>query len=151
MMGHHQDTWFLSGKPKRETPHLSFWEMLELECKLGLMQWANSVKQRMVGARRREQELDRQNLLLAGGRLWPQRLTSGARSLPETTRHVEWEISDREVEQLALRAVTRFSRLEPDEAEQAWADWKQELQLRLPPYAAEEAIRRADELRGLLL
>jgi hypothetical protein len=62
---------------------------------------------------------------------------------------VEWEISDREIETLAVKAVTQFSSLDGHAAQQAWLTWRQELELRLPPYAAAEVARRAEQLRQM--
>jgi hypothetical protein len=60
---------------------------------------------------------------------------------------LEWEISDREIETLALKAVTEFGAMPPPEAERAWSQWRRELELHLPPYAAAEVARRAEQLR----
>ena len=62
---------------------------------------------------------------------------------------LEVHVTDRQVEALAVRALTRFAGLPPDEADRQWEAWRQELHARLPPYAAAEVERRADELRGL--
>jgi hypothetical protein len=58
-------------------------------------------------------------------------------------------VTDRQVETLAVRALTRFAGLPPEEADRQWDAWRRELHVRLPPYAAAEVERRADELRGL--
>lgn len=62
---------------------------------------------------------------------------------------LDWAISDRQIEVLALRAVTQFQALPPEERERAWAAWRRELGLRLPPYAASEVARRAQALCDL--
>jgi hypothetical protein len=67
-------------------------------------------------------------------------------ALPAT---VEWEISDRQIEAFAVKAVTQFEALPPGEAQQQWLAWRRELELRLPPYAAAEVARRVEQLRQL--
>lgn len=62
---------------------------------------------------------------------------------------LQWEITDSQIERLAVKAVTQFARLSGDESERAWALWRRELTLRLPPLAAAEVLRRADELRRM--
>ena len=62
---------------------------------------------------------------------------------------LEVHVTDRQVEALAVRALTRFASLAPDEADRQWEAWRRELHARLPPYAAAEVERRSDELRGL--
>ena len=104
-------------------------------------------------------EVETQRLLLERERLRRERLTgSPPASLPAPPApapghpgppRLEAHVSDRDVETLALRAVTRFAALEPAEAERQWARWRAELASRLPPYAAAEVARRADELRGM--
>jgi len=69
---------------------------------------------------------------------------------PAGTPALDVHITDQQIESLALRAVTRFSSLEPSEAERMWARWRQELSERLPVYAVQEVTRRAEELRELL-
>ena len=66
----------------------------------------------------------------------------------ETTA-LEVHVSDRQVEALAVRALTRFAVLPPDEADRQWEVWRRELHVRLPPYAAAQVEARADELRRL--
>lgn len=79
-----------------------------------------------------------------------QALTSSAiTSSAVTSSALEVHVSDHQIETLAVRALTRFAGLSPDEADQRWEEWKRELYVRLPPYAAAEVERRADELRGL--
>lgn len=56
-------------------------------------------------------------------------------SRPEPTA-LEAHVSDQQMEVLALRALTRFSNLPPDEEERRWDEWRRELHARLPPYAA---------------
>ena len=65
------------------------------------------------------------------------------------TGGLEVYVSDRQVETLAVRALTRFSNLPPDEADRQWEAWRQELHVRLPSYAAAQVEARADELRRL--
>jgi len=62
---------------------------------------------------------------------------------------LEVHVSERQVETLALRALTRFAALPPSEAERRWEEWRRELHLRLPPYAAAEVEQRVEELREL--
>ena len=64
-------------------------------------------------------------------------------------QRLEEYITDRQIETLALRALTRFAGLVPEEADRQWEEWRRELYVRFPPYAAAEVERRADELRGL--
>jgi hypothetical protein len=68
--------------------------------------------------------------------------------LPEPAPAVEPHITEREIARLALRAATRFSQLEPQAADKAWARWEQEVRYRFPSYAAEEIIERANEMSG---
>ena len=65
------------------------------------------------------------------------------------TGALEVHVSDRQIETLAVRALTRFSNLPPDEADRQWEAWRRELHARLPPYAAAQVEARADELREL--
>jgi hypothetical protein len=99
------------------------------------------------------QETEVERLLVERERLRRQRLPgaldAGVPLTPALPASVEWEIDDRQVEALALKAVTRFAGLLPEEAERAWAAWRRELGLRLPPYAAAEVARRAEALRDL--
>jgi len=99
------------------------------------------------------QETEIERLLLEREQLRQQRWMSGlpgadppSLALPAV---IEWEINERQIESLAVKAVTRFSQLPPAEAQRAWARWRRELGVRLPPYAAAEVARRAQELRGL--
>ncbi len=105
-------------------------------------------------------EMETQRLLLERDQLRRQRLTGTvptpspslpipAANIPTSQALLETHISDREIETLALRAVTRFASLEPFEAQREWARWRQELEARFPAYAAQEIAARADELRGL--
>lgn len=68
----------------------------------------------------------------------------------EAYEEAEEYISDRQIETLALKAVTRFAALEPDEADRQWRRWREELFRRFPEYAAEEIAQRTDEMRGLV-
>lgn len=68
-------------------------------------------------------------------------------ALPEPA--IEWMISSREIEKEAVQAVTQIRRLVPELQEAAWAQWRQELFLRLPTYAAQEVAQRARHLRDL--
>src|SRR4051794_32338579 len=52
------------------------------------------------------------------------------------------EISDEEIEARALEAVAQFGNLPPDQLEARWKAWEQEVEQDLPPYPAEEVIRR---------
>lgn len=62
---------------------------------------------------------------------------------------VETEITDQDIEAFALKAVVRLSQVPADQVEAAWEAWRDELVRRLPPFAASEVIRRAEELRQL--
>jgi hypothetical protein len=98
-------------------------------------------------------QAEMERLQLERERLRRQRLqqglpTTGA-TLAALPPAVEWEISDQEIEALAVKAVTHFGALESSEAERAWLTWRRELELRLPPYAAAEVARRAEQLRPL--
>jgi hypothetical protein len=99
------------------------------------------------------QEAEVERLLLERERLRSQRQRAplgGSDVLPlALPAAVEWDLDDRQIETMAVKAVTRFSALPPPEAERAWAAWHRELRLRLPPYAAAEVARRAEALRGL--
>lgn len=111
-----------------------------------------------------QDELERERLLLARTRLrqipppasqvldLAHSTSTDTRSLAAeaATPSVEVEISDRQIDALALKAVTRFAALPAEEAERAWETWKHELRRRLPPYAAMEVACRAEALRGLL-
>ena len=97
-------------------------------------------------------EVEMEGLLLERDRLQAQRRE--ARRLPEPGRAAlsggaEPHIDDREIEALAVKAVARFGRLDGNEAESAWAAWREELRKRFPRYAAAEVERRAAELRAL--
>jgi hypothetical protein len=69
---------------------------------------------------------------------------------PQGAPALETHLTDRQIEVLALRAVSRFAALEPSKAEQEWAHWRGEVERRFPPYAAAEVVRRAAELRTLI-
>ncbi len=107
---------------------------------------------RIVGA-----DMETQRLLLEREQLRRERLaqppaaTNVALALPAPVEPVALEVhvSDRQIETLAVRALTRFAGLPPDEADRRWEQWRRELHVRLPPYAAAEVERRANELRGL--
>jgi hypothetical protein len=94
-----------------------------------------------------------ERLLLERERLRRQRLqqalAGGGSLLAGQPAVVEWEISDREIESMAVKAVTQFAGLEPYAAQQAWSAWRRDLELRLPPYAAHEVARRAEQLRQM--
>ena len=65
-------------------------------------------------------------------------------ALPAPTRPgLEAHVSHGEVEKLALRAVQRYGNLPWDEAEDAWEDWREELQDRYPIATADEIYNRA--------
>ena len=81
---------------------------------------------------------------LAGIRLMPSG-GDGVLSSP-----IELQVSDKLIEQLAVRAVTRFSQLPENEAERAWADWERDLKARLPAYVVADVVRRSQELRQQL-
>lgn len=109
---------------------------------------------RIIGA-----DLETQRLLLEREQLRRERLglppaaPTATRALPAPAEPepaaLEVHVSDRQVETLALRALTRFADLPPDEADRRWEQWRRELRLRLPSYAAAEVERRAEELRDL--
>ena len=109
---------------------------------------------RIIGA-----DLETQRLLKERDQLRRERLGHPAAGLPTVPAlappggpepaALEAHVSDQQMEALAVRALTRFSNLPPDEEERRWDEWRRELHVRLPPYAAQEIERRADELRGL--
>jgi len=66
------------------------------------------------------------------------------------TEPFEVDITDRQIETLALRAVVRFAKLSGREAEDGWAAWRRELRRRLPAFTADEVASRADELRRMV-
>lgn len=102
------------------------------------------------GVRVIQQDVQIERLLTERDRIRHQRQLadlSDCPSLPDPV--IEWAISDREIERQALQAVTQLQRLAPELQEAAWAQWRQELALRLPTYAAVEVARRAAELRDL--
>ena len=109
---------------------------------------------RIIGA-----DLETQRLLLEREQLRRERMglppaaPPAALALPAPGRPgpaaLEVHVSDRQVETLALRALTRFAALPPGEAERRWDEWRRELHLRLPPYAAAQVERRVEELREL--
>jgi hypothetical protein len=133
---------------KREIHRLSIWELLDAEWNAGLMQWANDVKQRLIAAKRQELNLERQNLALSGGYLWPDSLNTGPPYLPSPPAALEPHVSDREIESLALRLATQSAPWDP--AGDRHPPTVEDLVDRLPPYAAAEVRRRAEELRRLL-
>jgi hypothetical protein len=98
------------------------------------------------------QETEVERLLLERERLRSQRLNGAGAvmevPLPAPTG-VEWDIDDRQIEAMAVKAVTRFAALPPAQAAGAWAAWERELKLRLPPYAAAEVLRRVEALRAM--
>lgn len=59
---------------------------------------------------------------------------------------LDWDVSDEQIEALALKAVLEIRQLPSAEVEQAWECWRRELGLRLPPYVATEVARRAEQL-----
>jgi phage-related minor tail protein len=59
-------------------------------------------------------------------------------------------ISDEQIEALAIQALARLGKMDREETERAWSEWRGELLRRLPAYAAAEVIRRAEELRHLV-
>ncbi len=68
----------------------------------------------------------------------------------EPTGMLEVHMSDEQIEGLALQAIARLGQMDRESAEQAWTDWRQELRRKLPTYAADEVIRRSDELRRMV-
>jgi hypothetical protein len=69
---------------------------------------------------------------------------------PEPVGVIDVHLSDTQIEALAVQAIARLGQMVPDHAERAWADWHTELHRKLPPYAADEVIRRADDLRHMV-
>jgi hypothetical protein len=69
---------------------------------------------------------------------------------PEDIGAFELDLSDRQIENLALKAVALFSQLDREAADSAWKDWRAELEKRLPRYTAVEVAQRAEELRRLM-
>jgi hypothetical protein len=125
-------------------------EEAEAECQLRrtLRQAPTEQGRQILG-----QETEIERLLLEREHLRQQRWRNGlpgaGSPLPALPAAIEWEVSDQQIESLAVKAVTRFSQLPPAEAERAWARWRRELGVRLPPYAAAEVARRAQALRNL--
>jgi hypothetical protein len=125
-------------------------EEAETECQLRrtLRQASTDQGRQILG-----QETEIERLLLEREQLRQQRWMSGlpgaGSPAPALPVAIEWEVSDRQTEALAVKAVTRFSQLPPAEADRAWARWRRELGVRLPPYAAAEVARRAQALRNL--
>jgi hypothetical protein len=85
------------------------------------------------------------------------RLGEGAINLPigldresPSSGGMEVDLSARQVESLALRAVTQFQSLPVAERESAFTRWKEELEAKFPAFAVAEILRKAEELRGLL-
>jgi hypothetical protein len=62
---------------------------------------------------------------------------------------VEWSLSDDQIQTIALKAVRHYGAMPPLQAEREYANWKQQLALWFPPYAAVEIARRADEFWNL--
>jgi hypothetical protein len=133
---------------KREIHQISIWELLATEWNLGLMQWANDLKKRLIMAKRQELNLERLNLLLAGGYLWPASLTSGPAASASPAAPLEPHVSDREIEALTLRIATRADGW--DLAGDGPVSSPEDRLDHLPPYAAAEVRCRVDELRRLL-
>lgn len=112
-------------------------------------------------------EVETERMLLERERLRHQRLAGNlaldtgaasalpaARPAPETPavpspRAIEPHYTDKDIDAMALRAVTRVGSLAPEKAEQFWRDWEREAASRLPSMVAAEAIRRAHELASM--
>lgn len=97
--------------------------------------------QRIVGA-----DAETQRLLLERDRLRKERVTLLQPQPHSAGWPIEPSISDREIETLALRAVRRAAAMEPRTVDAFWQQWREQARLRLPAYAAAEAISRAGEL-----
>jgi hypothetical protein len=69
---------------------------------------------------------------------------------PEEIGEFELHVSDRQIDRLALKAVTRFQHLPRQEAQRAWASWEEELHRRLPMNTAAEVVQRARELQSVM-
>lgn len=69
---------------------------------------------------------------------------------PQPVVTLDVDISDRQIEAIAARAVNRISALAGPKQEAAWAAFQAEARQRFPAYAAEEIIRRADQLRRIV-
>jgi len=100
-------------------------------------------------------EIETEKLLAERAQVQRQRLSGGTQAaLPtppdQPVRLLEAHITDEQIEKLAVQAATKLPREDSAQAQREWADWRAELSRRLPPYAAEEVARRADELRGLM-
>jgi len=69
---------------------------------------------------------------------------------PQGERPLEVHLTDDQIRTLALRAVTRFGQLEPEEADIQWQRWEEEIAVRYPPHIAAELRQATAEMRGLL-
>jgi len=140
-------------QPAERVRQFSFWKIWMLEHQLGLLRYANRVRRDLLQARIEEIRLEEQQQMLGGDRMWPSELGETMLYLPSTPAlpsPVELEISQKEIEGLALRIVARLSNLPPAEATRLLESWKPELHRRLPSHAAAEVEARVNELRGLL-
>ena len=95
------------------------------------------------------QEASEERLTSLANRVQPSPQPAPSRLLPPAPPALEVHLTDRQIEMLAMRAVTRFAPLSQSAAEQAWATWQKEIKQRFPPYAADEIMRRATALRTL--
>jgi ferric-dicitrate binding protein FerR (iron transport regulator) len=69
---------------------------------------------------------------------------------PPRRRSLERNLSDNEIEAVAVKAVAMIAGYHRWEQECAWEQWRHDLESRYPPYAAIEIARRAGELWKLL-
>jgi len=133
----------LGGTDFEVVNRLSFWKILDLRYQLGLRRWAVDVKRRMVACGRDEQRLDQQMQSIASARLWPSVLGANQCVQLALPAPLQPQVTDQQIESIAQKAVKRLS------SDQEWDDWRGVVRSKLPSYAAEEVIRRADEIRGL--
>jgi hypothetical protein len=130
---------------------LRWWEVFLMEYQLDLKRWSNKVKEGMIEAEREAIQLERQQQALSSARLWPEKVASSPRALGAGGGGlVEQNVDEREIVRRALQGVIRISQAPAAEAEREEATWRQQLIFDLPPYAAAEVIRRAEQLRTLL-
>jgi hypothetical protein len=65
-------------------------------------------------------------------------------ALPGTGEDAGPDCSGDEIDQVALKAVVRFGLMEPEEAEDAWREWREQVRADYEPNTAGEILRRAD-------
>ncbi len=104
--------------------------------------------------------IETERLLLEREQIRQHRLSGGTGTLPEKRRELppapqgeralEVHLTDDQIKTLALRAVTRFGQMKPEEADIQWQRWEEELPTRYPPHIVAELRQAVAEMRGLL-